>query len=158
MVTNDTVSVIQEITVPQVSAGADTTLTCVRTNLNLTATSSTPSPIGFTWFNGANTAVTNVNTNNTYTVTATNLINGCTVSDAVVVSMDTVAPGVSAGLDTILNCVRRNLSLQASSNIAGATYQWSNGVSGIMNPIATPNIYRVTATHPGPMVVFQQMQ
>jgi gliding motility-associated-like protein len=145
----DTVSVIQEITTPQVSAGADTTLTCVRTNLNLTATSSTPSPIGFAWSNGASTAVTNVNTNNTYTVTATNLINGCTVSDAVVVSMDTVAPVLNAGLDTILNCVRRNLSLQASSNIAGATYQWSNGVSGIMNPITTPNIYRVTATHPG---------
>ncbi len=88
-------SVIQEITVTRISAGADTTLTCVRTNLELNSNVSTPSPIGFTWSNGANTAVTNVNTNNTYTVTAMNLINGCTVSDAVVVSMDTVAPGVN---------------------------------------------------------------
>ncbi len=144
----DTVSVIQEITTPQVSAGADTSLTCVRTNLNLTATSSTPAPISFAWSNGTNSAITNVSTSNIYTVTVTNLINGCTVSDAVAVSMDTVAPVLNAGIDTVLNCFHRNLSLQVSSNIAGAVYQWSNGVTGIVNPITIPNIYRVTATHP----------
>jgi hypothetical protein len=67
----DKVSVIQEITTPQVSAGADTTLTCVRTNLNLTATSSTPSPIGFAWSNGATTQTIAITENGTFTVKVT---------------------------------------------------------------------------------------
>lgn len=64
-------------------------------------------------------------------------------------SNGTVAPLLSAGADTVLNCYHRNLSLNATSNIAGVIYQWSNGVSGTTNAINTPNIYRVTATHPG---------
>jgi hypothetical protein len=143
---SDAVVVTQNITTPNINAGIDTVLNCVRTSLNLNATSSTTGAT-YAWSNGATTATTNVNAPNTYTVTATNPTNGCTASDAVVVTQNITTPNINAGIDTVLNCVRTSLNLNATSSTTGVTYAWSNGATTATTSVSTPNTYTVTVTN-----------
>ncbi|MBL7801603.1 MAG: hypothetical protein JNL95_12860, partial [Chitinophagales bacterium] len=140
------VIVTRNTTAPNINAGIDTVLNCVRTSLNLNATSSTTGAT-FAWSNGATTATTNVNAPNTYTVTATNPTNGCTASDAVVVTQNITTPNINAGIDTVLNCVRTSLNLNATSSTSGVTYAWSNGATTATTSVSTPNTYTVTVTN-----------
>jgi hypothetical protein len=125
---SDAMVIVQDLSIPNINAGIDTVLNCVRTSLNLNATSSTTG-VTFEWSNGATTSVANVSLPNTYTVTATDPLNGCTASDAVVVTQNLTAPIANAGVDTILYCNRTTINWTATSNVAGATYAWSNGVN-----------------------------
>jgi hypothetical protein len=140
------VIVTRNITAPNINAGIDTVLNCVRTSLNLNATSSTTGAT-FAWSNGATTATSNVNAPNTYTVTATNPTNGCTASDAVVVTQNIITPNINAGIDTVLNCVRTSLNLNATSSTTGVTYAWSNGATTATTSVNAPNTYTVTVTN-----------
>ncbi|MFN8316284.1 MAG: hypothetical protein U0T32_07550 [Chitinophagales bacterium] len=144
---SDAVVVTQNITTPNINAGIDTVLNCIRTSLNLNATSSTTG-VTYAWSNGATTASTSVNAPNTYTVTVTNTYNKCTASDAVVVTQNITAPIANAGVDTILYCNRTTINWSATSNVAGATYAWSNGATTAANTTTVPNTYTVTVTNP----------
>jgi hypothetical protein len=144
---SDAMVIAQDLSIPNVNAGIDTVLNCVRTSLNLNATSSTTG-VTFAWSNGAATSVANVSLPNTYTVTATDPLNGCTASDAVVVTQNLTAPVANAGVDTILYCNRTTINWTATSNVAGATYAWSNGVNTAANTTTVPNTYTVTVTNP----------
>jgi gliding motility-associated-like protein len=95
-----------------------------------------------------NTASNTVSLPNTYTVTVTNPVNGCTASDAVVVTQNITAPNVNAGVDTSLNCVRTSVGLLATSSTTGAIFAWSNAVNTANNSVSSPNTYTVTATNP----------
>ena len=142
-----TVTVLQDISLPIVDTGADTTLTCTRTSLTLRANTAQVGAT-FVWSTGATTQNITVNTPNTYIVRVTNPITRCVGADTVVVTRDLTWPVVNAGVDTVLNCVRTSLTLQATSNIAGTTFVWSNGTIGANNTISAPNTYTVTATNP----------
>jgi hypothetical protein len=144
---SDAVGVTQNITPPNINAGIDTVLNCVRTSLVLQATSSTTGAT-FAWSNGTNTANNTVSAPNTYTVTATNPANGCTASDAVGVTQNITLPNINVGIDTVLNCVRTSLVLQATSSTTGAAFAWSNGTNTANNTVSAPNTYTVTATDP----------
>ncbi|MFN8316277.1 MAG: hypothetical protein U0T32_07515 [Chitinophagales bacterium] len=76
---SDAVVVSMDTVAPGVNAGIDTLVNCVRTSLNLSASSPTAGAT-FAWSNGATTAVTNVSAPTTYTVTATHPVNGWHVS------------------------------------------------------------------------------
>lgn len=143
----DSVLVTTSGALPNINAGVDTSLNCVRTSLTLQATSSTAG-VTFAWSNSTNTASTSVSAANTYTVTATDPINGCTASDAVVVTLNNTIPNVNAGLDTSLNCVRTSLILQATSTTTGVTFAWSNAANTANTSVSTANTYTVTATDP----------
>lgn len=144
---SDAVIVTLNNTLPNINAGVDTTLTCTITSITLQASSSTTGAT-FAWSNGTTGASNTVNTANTYTVTATNPINGCTASDAVLVSTSNTLPNVSAGIDTQLNCVRTSLTLQATSSTPGVSFTWSNGTVGESTLISSANTYTVTVTDP----------
>jgi hypothetical protein len=77
----DSILVPSSATLPNIYAGVDTALNCIRTSVTLQATSSTAG-VTFAWSNGINTANNSVSSVNTYTVTATDPNNGCTASDA----------------------------------------------------------------------------
>lgn len=145
---SDVVVVTLNNTIPNVNAGIDTVLNCVRTTLTLQV-SSTTSGVTFVWSNGTNTANNAVSAANTYTITATDPSNGCTASDAVVVTLNNTLPIVNAGIDTGLNCVRTSLTLHATSTTTGATFTWSNGSNTANTSVSTANTYTVTATNPG---------
>nr|MBP7438328.1 hypothetical protein [Bacteroidia bacterium] len=100
---SDIVSVSQDISTPNVNAGADQTLTCGTTSITLTATSSTAGAT-FEWVGGPSGASKTVTAAGTYTVVATNPANGCTASDEVTINQDNAVPNVNAGADQTLTC------------------------------------------------------
>ena len=152
---SDTVNVGQNIAPPNVSAGADMTLTCATTSVTLNGSSSTPGatfswsgPGGFT----STSATPTVSTPGLYTLTVTNPANGCTASDTVNVAQNTTAPNVDAGPDKALTCTVTSVQLQGSSSTPGATFSWS-GPGGFTSTSATPTIsapglYTLTVTNP----------
>ena len=79
---------------------------------------------------------------------------GC-VADALTftITEDFVVPEVtlsSSNADNILTCSVTEITLTASSNTAGVTYQWddANATTGANLVVSTPNTYKVTATNP----------
>jgi hypothetical protein len=144
---SDAMVISQNITAPVANAGVDTILYCNRTTINWSATSNVAGAT-YAWSNGATTAANTTTVPNTYTVTVTNPLNGCTASDAMVISQNITAPIANAGVDTILYCNRTTINWSATSNVAGATYVWSNGATTAANTTTVPNTYTVTVTNP----------
>ncbi|MFN8316282.1 MAG: hypothetical protein U0T32_07540 [Chitinophagales bacterium] len=77
--TSDAMVISQNITAPIANAGVDTILYCNRTTINWSTTSNVATT--YAWSNGATTAANTTTVPNTYTVTVTNPLNGCTASD-----------------------------------------------------------------------------
>ena len=144
---SDIVSVSQDISTPNVNAGADQTLTCGNTSITLTATSSTAGAT-FEWAGGPSGASKTVTAAGTYTVVATNPANGCTASDEVTINQDNAVPNVNAGADQTLTCTLTSITLTASSSTAGATFEWVGGPSGASKTVTAAGTYTVVATNP----------
>lgn len=144
---SDDVIVSSNTTLPNANAGPDVTLTCTILSVTLTA-SSTTAGVNFGWSNGINTAINAVNVANTYTVTVTDPLNGCTASDDVIVSSNTIIPNADAGPDATLNCIVASVTLNASSTTSGVSFAWSNGINFAANSVSVANTYTVTVTDP----------
>ncbi|MES2590753.1 MAG: T9SS type A sorting domain-containing protein [Bacteroidota bacterium] len=159
----DTVTVMMDITPPNVNAGSDKTLTCVVTQVTLNG-SSTTQGVTFQWIatnggvilSGANTATPLVQIPGTYILTVVNPVNGCTAMDSADVFYDNSKPDVDAGIDMMLNCSVLSTVLDGSSSTSGATAMWTALVGGnIVSGAATFNptvdmagTYILTVTHP----------
>ncbi|MDF2437915.1 MAG: hypothetical protein K0Q95_2291 [Bacteroidota bacterium] len=157
---SDTVTVMSNMALPDVSAGNDTTLTCTLTSATLNGTSSVPNAI-FTWtasnggiiFSGANTANPVVQIPGTYILTVKNPVNGCSAQDSANVYQNIVSPDVDAGASMVLNCSVTSLMLSGSSTTSNTIYSWTtldgNIVSGnaSLSPlIDEPGTYFLTVT------------
>lgn len=139
-------------------------ITCTRTNVNITGSSTTA---GVTYFweeisgGGVVTNPTNptatVNADGEYQLTVT-APNGCTNSDIVTVGQNITPPNVSlpAVDDQELTCSQTTVTLNASSTTPGVLYSWStlvipntitNGSSPTPTVSKTGN-YTVTVTNP----------
>ncbi len=141
------VDVTPNINTPNIDGGPDQLLTCSITSVNLTATSTT-SNVSYEWSDGALSASTTVTSPNSYTVTVTNLSNGCKAVDQVIVTQDITPPSVNATVSGKLTCLISSVSLNASSGVSGATYEWSDGAKTAGTTATTPIAYTVTATNP----------
>lgn len=133
---SDSVTITSSITLPNINAGTDTPLNCIRTSLILQASSST-SGVTFLWSNGKTTTNDTVIAPNIYSVTATNPLNGCTASDQVVVAIDTTSPNAYAGLDKILLCGTASVTLDGSSTTPNVNFTWSNGLGNTASTSAS---------------------
>ncbi|HUM50582.1 MAG TPA: hypothetical protein PK431_02165, partial [Chitinophagales bacterium] len=135
------------------NAGADQSLSCIAPNITI----GTPSQANTTYswspaagLSNAAIAQPTTNTPNTYIVTATNTLTGCTGKDTVIVSPLT-NPIANAGADSVLTCSRPSV-LIGTPAIAGHTYSWSPA-AGLSNPniaqptASTPNTYTLTITN-----------
>ena len=149
-------------TPPNANAGADKELTCTIKSVNLSGSSTTPGAT-FAWIasnggnivSGANTANPLVDSAGTYTLTVTNLTNGCTATDIALVTLNNALPNVQAFANQELTCTTNTISLSGSSSTPGATFAWTtvdgNIVSGANT--ATPTVdaagtYTLTVTNP----------
>ncbi len=142
---------------PNITTGAQDTLTCATLSLNLSGSSTTPN-VTYSWsgpgiVSGNTTSSPTVNAIGTYTVTITDPSNGCTSSATQTIVSNTTAPNVVTGTSQTLTCVVTSTSLSANSSTPGAIYSWSGAgiVSG--GTSATPSVnaagtYTVTITDP----------
>lgn len=123
----------------------DTTL-CSGNSLDITATGSTAGT--YQWSNGQtgpNITILPTSTQ-TYTVTLTENLHGCTATDTSRV-VYLLTPTVSAGNDTAI-CTGTNANLLATANVLGGSYTWSNGPNTASNPVGplANTVYSVTFT------------
>jgi Secretion system C-terminal sorting domain len=139
------VSALSDIMQPVVNMISDaTTLNCVNTQATIFANGGD----AYIWNTGANTPYIIVSNPGTYTVTATNMTNGCTASASIVISSDYSVPilSFSSNIST-LTCVNPFATLSATG---GDTFSWStniassNGGTAIANQAGT---YTVTTTN-----------
>ncbi|MFN8259438.1 MAG: gliding motility-associated C-terminal domain-containing protein [Chitinophagales bacterium] len=150
----DAVTISQNTTPPVANAGADKTLTCSVTSLQI----GTPAVAGNMYFwlpdsglSSAGVAQPNTTVPATYTLTVTNLSNGCTATDVVIISQDTTPPITNAGADKTLTCTNTSLQI-GTAVVAGNTYLWSPATgldfASIAQPTtSTPDTYTLTVTN-----------
>jgi hypothetical protein len=122
----------------------------VNLNSTLTAVSAGNTLVwnGGVLVNAANPA--NVNAAGTYTVTATDPINGCTSTATTTVNTNTTSPTITSAINSgDITCVNLNSTLTAVS--AGNTLVWNGGaLVNAANPASAnaAGTYTVTATDP----------
>jgi gliding motility-associated-like protein len=157
----DIVKVTEDITAPTISASADKKLTCLITN---TTFNSIVNPTGCTYSwtgpvggisSSALIAKPTVILPGTYTVVITNPVNGCTGTTTADVLQDITPPDANAGSDATITCTNPTITLNATSNTAGATFLWTGPAGGIstgagtFNPkVIKPGAYTVKVTNP----------
>ncbi|MDX1940340.1 MAG: gliding motility-associated C-terminal domain-containing protein [Saprospiraceae bacterium] len=160
----DTVTVSANYDLPNVDAGENQYLTCIKNETQLDGSrSAIGAGISYNWatLNGnilANATSTQptVNQIGTYILTVQNGNNGCINSDTVLVLADRAAPIAQAGQDLLLDCNISEVTLDAtnsngSNNLA---FEWSsNNGATILNPnlplvkVNRPGIYTLQVTN-----------
>ncbi len=136
-------SVSENIVAPSATATSSGNLDCSTTSVVLTATSNATGA-NFLWSTGGNDSTELVSNPNNYTVTVTNLANGCTASASVLV---TQSGGISVTIPAVasLTCTNRTVLIDAVSGTTGLVYIWSNGSTGNPVSVTSAGIYTVTA-------------
>ncbi len=164
-VSTDSIQIVQDIIPPVVSIGTPDSLDCNTSNLTLDGSASTPlGRIGFSWTTMNGNIVTGnttpnplINAGGTYTLTLTDLQNGCTATSTVTVFQDPNLPTVSINPTDTLTCLVATLQLGATTGNTppGATFLWttSNGqivglVNGTSVTVNQPGTYVFTLTVP----------
>ena len=149
---------------PFVNAGSPQELTCTVSAVILDGSSSSGGPnFSYQWttpngniLSGANTPAPLVNEPGTYTLTITNLTNGCTASASTNVTVDSAVPMANAGPDMEINCISTMVSLNGTASSTGSsyTYLWTtvdgNIVSGATTQgplVNAPGTYVLTVSN-----------
>jgi len=149
-----TVPVTQNITPPQPNAGTNGQLSCATTELNLAGTATGGiNGVSYVWtgpgiVSGANTPNPLINQTGTYTLTATDLYNGCTAADAVNILPNVTPPTVAIAPPGELTCTVLQLPINAQSSSTGSQYLylWSTGNGYI---VSGPTTLLPTVNQPG---------
>jgi gliding motility-associated-like protein len=154
-------AVTSDFAPPTISAGAGGLLTCLTTEWRLSGALSTNGPVAFSWttaeghiLEGAETLTPLVNQPGWYTLTATNLDNGCQATDSVLMRQDIAAPTAQAGTDQYLDCTTDEAWLDGRQSSQGDRYQYrwtgENGFSltGTLElAVDEPGAYTLTVTN-----------
>jgi hypothetical protein len=142
----DAVVVAQNITPPTANAGPDRTLTCANTSFVIGTTGNSNNSYSWSPAFGLSTSLIaqpTVNSPGTYTLTVTNIANGCTSTDAVIIGQNITPPTANAGIDKTLTCAVTSIQI-GSTQTAGNTYSWSPAIN-----LSNPNSSQPFATAPG---------
>jgi hypothetical protein len=154
------VNVPQNTQAPQVDATVSAQLTCAITQVQLQGSGSGSSQgVEFAWsgpgiVGSSDIPNPTVNATGQYTLTATDLYNGCTASDAVTVGSNTTPPTVAIATPGLLTCAttQTNLSAAGSSQGSQYTYAWTgpgllSGATTASPLINQPGTYTLLITN-----------
>ena len=161
--TVSSVTIGQDVLLPNVDAGPGGELSCSVLTLNLNPSIDQGLAFNTLWSTpdgnllGPPEALANaVDAPGTYYLLVNNTDNFCSNLDSVLITQDTISPVADAGATSTLNCDQTVLSLDGFNSSMGAefTYQWTspngNIVSGADGPdpsIDAPGIYRLLVTN-----------
>ena len=161
---SNSVEVTDNFDLPIVTAGFDSTLTCLVTTLNLDGTgSASGSDITYQWttLNGnisssSDSIIATTSSAGTYTLTVFNTLNGCSASDSVVININNTMPTANAGADATLNCTNivTGVTVNGSGSSSGMNYLWTTpdgnivvGNTAISALVNAPGTYTITVTN-----------
>ena len=127
------VTVLSDLTPPDIEITGIDTLTCSRKNTTLLAINRTPARVGYQWSERSQppsskdtSAILLINRPGDFVLIGRNLGNGCRDTAFFKVVSDTLPPPVDAGPDQSLTCTRKVLRLgNSNAPTVGFTYQWS---------------------------------
>jgi hypothetical protein len=139
---NSSVTVVQDIAEPQISATAQQ-LTCAVTSLNLQGVNSSPGNFDYVWstpdgniVSGINTLTPLINAVGYYELEATSLQNGCTNVVGIQVNADIDPPVTMIANAPTLTCTVQQVTLDASGSSTGnVQYAWSTVGGNIVNQL-----------------------
>jgi gliding motility-associated-like protein len=141
------IAVSQNTNAPNISVSVSGILSCVNTNVTITAASTTANAT-YNW-GGGNTTITNtVGNPGNYSVTATDPANSCTALATQAVTQNIAPPNVSIATPQELNCINSSVTLSATSTVPGVAYNWGGGINTPSNTVSSAASYSVTATDP----------
>lgn len=159
---SDDVIITDDFTAPTAEAGPGQLITCLATTVGLDGTgSSTGANFTYGWsggnvVSGGTTIMPTVDQATTYTITVTDITNGCTATDDVVVAADAGLPNADAGSDQDITCVVTSVTLDGSASETGGTitYSWATPDGNITSATNVPTItadasgtYTITVTN-----------
>lgn len=160
------VEVVADNMPPDVNLATAPEINCQNLTVTLDASASLPAgQLGFAWatldghlVSGQNSAMAQVDSAGTYTVTVTNLLTQCTATGSLAVTRDADIPVASAGADSTLTCTRNSLILNGlgSSTSPDISYEWTTmdgniaeGDTSLQPTIDEPGTYLLTVTDNG---------
>lgn len=142
-----TVTVISNITAPDVSIAPPALITCTSPTVTLSGSSNVVGAM-FQWTGGPATSNYDITSIGTYTLTATDPANGCTNFTTTNVSSDQSFPDVSIATPGQIKCNPSVVTLNGSSATAGATFQWAGGPANANYTVNAAGTYTLTVTDP----------
>jgi hypothetical protein len=138
--------VTEDLTPPTPTASNNGPLKCNLTTVTLTA--SPNSGVTYSWSGGGTNQMKTVSSSGTYTVTVTNISNGCTASSSTAVTGDLNPPAITfTSVNNNTSCTNPNGSITANVGVGTFNYLWSNNqtTNTIINLFA--GTYNVTVTN-----------
>jgi gliding motility-associated-like protein len=162
---SNSVVVTTNFDLPTATAGADSTLTCLVTTLNIDGTGSTTgADITYQWttlngniLTGSDSIIATTSSAGTYTLTVFNTLNGCSASDSVVININNTIPTANAGADATLNCTNivTGVTVNGSGSSSGMNYLWTTldgniviGYDTVISALVNaPGTYTITVTN-----------
>jgi len=150
--TNSTSIVIsQNVDLPTADISAlATELTCDVLFINLDGSGSTAQgTIDYAWSTGETSAMISVTVADTYTLTITDMANGCESEATIVITQNITEPqGTLLASDTELNCLVDEISLDASgyTGQGNLSYLWSTGETTASINVTSVDLYEVSIT------------
>jgi hypothetical protein len=138
-----TTTVTQNVTPPTVTVNNDGPLTCSKTSVTMTALPGTG--LTYSWSGGGTGQTKVVTVAGTYTVTVTDIVNGCTAVNSTTVTQNTTVTPATASNDGPLTCSKTSVTLTASPT-TGVSYAWSGGGTSQSKVVTVPGLYTLTVT------------
>jgi hypothetical protein len=147
------IDITEDITKPTISIvnnSGSTVIDCLNPSIQVSATGSFTNGNQLIWSGGANTTgIENSFTQPaTYTLTATDPINGCSSTASITITQGTALAPVAGIINntgsTEVNCTNEKISVTATGV---GNYSWSNGVTTAANEFTAPGTYVLTVTN-----------
>jgi gliding motility-associated-like protein len=130
---------------PTITLSNSGNITCVNQLVDITLLTNAQNP-DFEWSNLETTQNIVVGSSGAYTVTVSDLINGCSAIASNTVNSDTTTPSISIAPSSLLTCFNPSQNLIASSNASNASYLWNNNSTSSSTTISSGGLYTVTVT------------
>ncbi|GAB4449527.1 MAG: hypothetical protein OHK0036_06650 [Bacteroidia bacterium] len=139
-------------------SSGNATITCSNTSPTISANTGTLSNVSFSWSptsgiaSGANSSTATFTSSGTYTLTVTNLNNGCSSFTTVSIVSNTNTPNISTSVSNSITCTTNTAQVTAFTTDSPVSYVWSG--TGIVSGLGTGTIivnqggiYSVTITN-----------
>lgn len=143
-ISTKTIEVLQNLSMPSAIAGTDINVNCSNAQLSLDGSGSTGPEFQYMWTasgggriqSGAQTLNPVIDQAGTFTLTVTNIDNGCTATDQMQVIAAHVAPTAQA-TGGVLNCTSPTLMLQVTYTKTNTRFGWQ-GPGGFQSNLEKP--------------------
>lgn len=161
-VASKSVTVLENIEIPQIVMDTGKVISCAMPVINLGCSVTPPGNFAYQWIaydggfivGGAFTPTPLISSAGTYVVYVLNLNNNCVATDTIVVPDDQVSPDVAIALPDSITCTNDEVALEIITSLNDLVFEWStiNGnFSDLTNPeqvlVDQPGIYEVIATN-----------